>query len=262
MNDKTTDFKCLCLDTATDACSVAVTARGQVWAEHEVVPRQHTERLLPMVDTLLARAGLVGRALDVLAVGVGPGSFTGLRIATGVCQALAWAWELPVLRIPTPSILAQTAATQHSRAIVAMDARLQEVYWGLYQRDAQGLMQTVVEPALCAVAQLRLPAEMVSGTTRHVWHGLGDGFRRYGALLRHRFDDMLASVDPDALPIARAMLPLAEAQWRAGAGLCHRPEEVQPEYLCPQPIPLPDRQRAPRVGPLGSAGTIPTRKKV
>lgn len=133
----------LALDTATDACSVALNIDGEVTEDFIVAPQEHTRRLLPMVDGLLAARQLALRDLDAVAFTRGPGSFTGLRICVGVVQGLAFGADLPVIGIST--LLTMTASAQRmlqlepgSLVLPALDARMGELYWGLYQVEAEG----------------------------------------------------------------------------------------------------------------------------
>ena len=128
-------MKLLAVETATEACSAALLAEGEVIERHEVAPQQHAELLLGMVDELLGESGLALGALDAIAFGQGPGSFTGLRIAAGVVQGLAYGSDLPAVPVSTLQVLAETARHAHraTRAACAFDARMGEVYWGLYE---------------------------------------------------------------------------------------------------------------------------------
>jgi tRNA threonylcarbamoyl adenosine modification protein YeaZ len=101
----------LALETATDACSVALSINGETRQRFQIAPQRHTELLLPMVGELCAEAGLALPALDVIAVSVGPGAFTGVRVATALAQGLAFAFELPVLGISTLAALALGGST-------------------------------------------------------------------------------------------------------------------------------------------------------
>lgn len=103
----------LALDTATEACSVALLHDGKVLSHYEVIPRLHAQRLLPMIKSLMAEAGIAMSALDAIAFGRGPGAFTGVRIAIGVVQGLAFALERPVLPVSNLAVLAQRAFREH-----------------------------------------------------------------------------------------------------------------------------------------------------
>lgn len=129
----------LALDTATEFCAVALQARGQTWQRTERAGQGHTERLLAMVDEVLAEAGFGVTDLDALAFGAGPGSFTGLRIACGVAQGLAWAAEKPVVAVGNLRVLAVAALADDPtarRVLCAVDARMNEAYCAIYERGA------------------------------------------------------------------------------------------------------------------------------
>lgn len=140
----------LALDTATECCSVALLRAGQVQVGVEDVGQRHSERLLPMVQALLADASVTLTDLDALAFGAGPGSFTGLRIACGAAQGLAFGLDCPVLPVGNLRALAARVLTQHAQARsigVAIDARMNEVYWAAYRVDA-GRLRELAPPAL------------------------------------------------------------------------------------------------------------------
>ncbi len=121
----------LALDTATEACSVAVLDGDRVYASFELCARDHTRRILPLVQQLLAVAGLTLHQMDALAFGCGPGSFTGVRIGVGIAQGLALGADLPVIGISTLQTMAQSAwrLQQSEQVLAAIDARMGEVYW-------------------------------------------------------------------------------------------------------------------------------------
>src|SRR5690606_41346453 len=124
----------LALDTATEACSVALLHEGRVLSRYEVAPRLHAQRLLPMVQEVLDEAGIAIAALDAIAFGRGPGAFTGVRIAIGVVQGLAFALDRPVLPVSNLAVLAQRAHRESgaSQVAAAIDARMDEIYWGCF----------------------------------------------------------------------------------------------------------------------------------
>lgn len=126
----------LALDTATETCAAALVRGNEVIERAERVGQGHSERLIPMAQALLADAGVDLRALDAVAFGAGPGSFTGLRIACGVAQGIAYAIERPVVAVSNLEALAFNAtscAPDARRIAVAIDARMGECYWAVYQ---------------------------------------------------------------------------------------------------------------------------------
>ncbi len=134
-------MKILAIDTATEACSVALNLDGKIKEIFELIPRQHTERVLPMVDELLLAAGLELKQLDALAFNRGPGSFTGVRVATSVVQGLGFSSNLPVIGVSSLAALAQQAVREHgaSRVFASIDARMNEIYWAAYEVSDSGL---------------------------------------------------------------------------------------------------------------------------
>ncbi len=131
--------KILALDTSTDACSVALSVDGVTSHIFELAAKSHTQRLLPMVDEILSAANCSLQDLDAIAYGCGPGSFTGLRICMGVVQGLAFGANLPVIPISTLQAMAQGFAAENPDntfpIVVALDARMDEIYWGLFSAD-------------------------------------------------------------------------------------------------------------------------------
>lgn len=126
----------LALDASTDACSVALEVDGVTSHIFELAAKSHTQRLLPMVDEILRAANCTLNDLDAIAYGRGPGSFTGLRICMGVVQGLAFGAQLPVIPISSLQAMAQGFAVEEADnslpILVALDARMDEIYWGLF----------------------------------------------------------------------------------------------------------------------------------
>ncbi|TQV84104.1 tRNA (adenosine(37)-N6)-threonylcarbamoyltransferase complex dimerization subunit type 1 TsaB [Exilibacterium tricleocarpae] len=142
--------KILALDTSTDACSVALYLEGEIIEDFQRAPRQHTQRLLPAVDGLLSQQKLRLRDIDAIAFGCGPGSFTGLRICMSTVQGLAFGTDLPV--IPVSTLLALVAGARRRRQLpascsvmAALDARMEQIYWGLFTVDGAGVVPNSAE---------------------------------------------------------------------------------------------------------------------
>lgn len=153
----------LALDTATDTCSVAVLTAGGMVLESAVVGQRHSERLLAMVDAALQAAGQPLASVDYVAFGAGPGSFTGLRIACGAAQGLAWARGIPVIAVGNLEALAARlfAGQADCRSVLcAIDARMHEAYCAVYERQDDGAAtrerhppSLVQPPVLAALAR-------------------------------------------------------------------------------------------------------------
>jgi len=215
-------MKLLAVETATEACSAAIWIDGRVLERFELAPRRHTELVLPMVDRLMAEAGLSMNDLDALAFGRGPGSFTGVRIATGVVQGLAFAADSPVIGISTLASLAQTCADRHERILAALDARMNEVYWGCYIRDEQGCMQVCGEEVVCPPASI--PQPQPGG-----WLAAGSGWASHGDILCRQLPQQELTLVPDAWPRAAATATLAARHRDAGARVSA--DQARPVYL-------------------------------
>jgi tRNA threonylcarbamoyladenosine biosynthesis protein TsaB len=215
--------KLLAIDAATEACSAALLAGGSVHEREVVEARSQSALLLPMIDAVLAEGGLRLRDLDALAVGCGPGSFTGVRLAVGVAQGLALGAGLPVIPVSDLAMLAQGAApAQESLHYLAcLDARMGEVYWCTYGRDSTGLVAPLHAERLSAPGAVSPPGAAPLA-------GIGSGWERYPEL-RLRFRAALVACDGSRRPHARDALALAAPLWTAGGGL--PPERVAPVYL-------------------------------
>ena len=213
--------KLLAIETATESCSAALAVDGQVLERFEIAPRRHAELILPMVDDLLREAGLGLTHLDCLAFGRGPGAFTGVRLAAGVAQGLAFGAGLPVVPVSTLAALAQGAA-QHGRVLAALDARMGQVYWGAFLRGADGLVTAQGEEQAARPETVALPPG-------EGWFGAGTGWGAHGACLAERLGKALSGWDGERYPRARDLLALAQRDFRCGQAL--QPEEAAPVYL-------------------------------
>lgn len=212
-------MKLLALDTSTEYCSIALWLDGAVLLRHELVGQRHSELALGMVDSLLAEAGATLDALHGIAFGMGPGSFTGLRIACGIAQGLALGAGLPVAGIST--LLAVAEGSGQDKVLACLDARMGEVYCAGYERDGAGWRERL-SPGLCAPADVPLP----DGAG---WAGCGSGFAQYGAALAARLEGRLDAVLPDVPPRADYIARLAEAEFARSGGMAA--EEALPLYI-------------------------------
>ncbi len=218
-------MKILAIETATEGCSAALYLDGEVRERFAVAPREHSRLILEMMQALLAEAGLQVTALDALAFGRGPGSFTGVRIAAAVVQGTAYAAELPVAPVSTLVALAQGCGheTGMHRVLAAIDARMQEVYWAPCEADEHGLMAPVGKEEVTPAARVQLP-------DGEGWGAAGSGWGAYGEVLTSRLGDRLtAAPEPDRLPHARDVAVLGAAM--AAIGDLAPPERAVPVYL-------------------------------
>ncbi len=217
-------MKLLAIETATEACSAALFMGGELTQRYAVEPRAHSELILSMMDELLAESGVTLSQLDALAFGRGPGSFTGVRIATGVIQGAALGAALPVVPVSTLAALAQRCHTQTGarRILPAFDARVSELYWGAYRVGAAGLAELEGEEQVCAADAVAVPAG-------EGWHGVGTGWGTYEQALRRRLGRALAAVDAALLCSAREVAILGAAGYQAGLGVSA--EHALPVYL-------------------------------
>ena len=222
MNNKPT--KLLAIDTATEQCSAALLANERYWTRVLSTSRGHAELILPMIDELLRESGLRLSDLDGLAFGRGPGSFTGVRIAVGVAQGLALATGLPVIGVSDLAAVAQQVADERglslgASVLVCMDARMREVYWGVYRVGDAGLVQLVDEERVGLPDSVAIEGAALSC-------GTGTGFGAYPTLC-DRYPQI--PLDSMRLPRAREIAMLAVESLCAGAG--QRAADVRPVYL-------------------------------
>lgn len=192
----------LALDTSTEACSAALLREdGELFSEFEIAPRQHTRLLPEMMDSVLAAANCPKAAISHCSFGNGPGAFTGIRIAASTAQGIGIALNIPLVPISTLAILAQASLDSHSgdSTLVALDARMGEVYWAVYRRDDNGLARLVGTERLDRVNEVVI--------AKFIAHGAGHGWL-VGRDIWQTEQSM--TVDPELLPDAGALIKLAE----------------------------------------------------
>lgn len=209
----------LALETSTEYCSVALWRDGVVRENFVLAGQKHSEILMEMLAALLRDAGVKLAELDGIAYGAGPGSFTGVRIACGATQGLAFGANLPVVGVCTLQALAE-ASGKH-RVIAALDARMGEIYHAVYEK-INGEWTTVSEPCLCKAQD----APLVSGAD---WFGVGSGFASDNGALSHCYAGQLNGIDSAAVPHAAAIAVLGAAQFSKGLGV--DAALAQPFYL-------------------------------
>ena len=211
----------LAIETSSELASCALLSGDSVFARESGGVRTHSQSVLPMVQELLAEAGLKLAEVEAIAFGAGPGSFTGVRTACGVAQGLAFGAGLPVLPMVTLAAMAEAcrARTGAVDVLAVLDARMNEVYWAQYRHEGAGWRE-VAAPALCAPDAVQpLPADGLAAC--------GNGFAVYpDAFAGKAF--ALGALD-DILPHARDMAPLAAAALAAGLGV--PAAQAQPLYL-------------------------------
>lgn len=212
-------MKILALDTSTEYCSVALWVDAAVHERVVHAGQGHSGIVLDMIDQVLAEGGVGLAALDGIAYGQGPGSFTGLRIACAVAQGLAFAEDLPLAGIGT--LHAMAVACSAERVLCCLDARMQEIYHAAYVRNGE-FCEEVSAPLVCAPGA----APVLPGTG---WTGCGSGFAAYGDILRQRYGAALATVDSAVYPHARDMARIAVPLFAAGQGI--PADEAAPLYI-------------------------------
>lgn len=215
----------LAIDAATDACSVALYQAGRVSEDFRLLPKSHTQFLLPMVDEHLASRDLKLADIDAIAFTAGPGSFTGLRVACAMVQGLAFAADIPVIPVSTLQVMAQYAITstpvsEGAIIVPVLDARMSEVYWAAFEVK-NGIAERRLEDALNSPDGVQLGEYQGRPLC-----GIGDGWQ-YAS----EFDGAPpgATVLQSVLPHASAALPFALQRWERGALLAA--ELAQPTYL-------------------------------
>lgn len=215
-------MKILAIETATEACSVALDIDDSCKHHFEVAPRRHTELILPMIDDLLNQADIQTSDLDAIAFGQGPGAFTGVRIAVGVIQGLAFAHDTPVIPVSTLNALAQHYADEYTHVATAIDARMQEIYWGLFKKNELGLMQQISEEKVCSTADIANPP-------KGDWFGAGTGWKTYEKELQQVFKQNLIGFNGELFPSAVDVIALAKPIYLEGKAI--PVEQAMPVYL-------------------------------
>lgn len=223
----------LAVETSTELCSVALLRGGELFVEEAMAENRHSELVVPMIRRLLERARLTARHMDAFGFGQGPGSFTGLRIACGLVQGLAFAAERPV--VPVPTLLALAEQSNEGRVIAALDARMGEAYVAAYARNGED-WDEVLAPRLCDAQGLApLPGRR--------WAATGSGFDRH-AWLREAYRDSVEMRFEGDLPRAGAIARIAARRFGRGGGM--PAERAAPLYLRDKVALTTDERRSRR----------------
>lgn len=213
-------MKLLAFELATEACSVALWLDGEVRERFELAPRRHAELALPWAEDLLREAGVRRSELDAIAVGRGPGAFTGVRLAIAVAQGIALALDRPVVPVSTLAALASQADAP--RVLAAIDARMGEVYAAAFERQGDALVALAPERVL-------VPGDVALPGDGNDWVGVGTGFGAVEGALASALGARFARIDAQALPHAADVARLGARAFARGEGLA--PERVEPAYL-------------------------------
>lgn len=225
MNAKNSQaIKLLAIDTALDNCSVSLTLGDKIFNEAVFAPKQHAQLILPMIENVLSSNNTNIKELDLLAFGAGPAGFTGTRIAAGIVQGLALGANLPVSPISTLQAMAQGAYREFAakNVLVCLDARMQEIYWGVYQLGIDNIMQPVIKD------QLSMPQDLPQ-LKKQTYLGIGNGWSVYKTVLEKTLNlypyEVLANYSSDAQDIAYIAKKLFSA------GIFFPAENATPSYL-------------------------------
>ena len=214
-------MKLLAIETATEFCSVALLCDGQLISRGELAPRRHTELLLPMCDELLAEAGVARSQLDAIAVGRGPGAFTGVRLAISATQGIALGIDRPIVAVSSLAALAMCAPDNGAPTFAIIDARMGEIYAGCFVSDPHWLIRATRPESVGPADQLELSMEAANF--------VGTGWETYGTVLSARLHKTPIHCDGNCFPQAKMIAFLAQPMFAAGMAV--DPADVRPTYL-------------------------------
>lgn len=223
-------MKILAIDTSTEACSAALNIDGEIYPAYKIAPREHSRLILTMIDDLLAESDTELSQLDAIAFGRGPGSFMGLRIAAGVTQGIAFVNDTPVIPVSTLMAIAEVSYIQtgSTRVLAAIDARMDEVYWGAFRREH--------ERWLIAGEEQVVPPDTVifpeDDSVEHqsaAWLAAGTGWASFRERLLEGNDYQPVQTIEDCFPSAEAIARIAVGELEQG-NTCKAHQAV-PVYL-------------------------------
>ncbi len=216
-------MKLLAVETATESCSAALLLDKEIFAVSEIAPRRHNEIILPMCEQVLAQGQIKLSQLDAMAFGRGPGAFTGVRLAASVTQGVALAHDLPVVPISSLAAMAQAIyqTKQATQVLSCIDARMDEVYIGLFSLNKDNIMQ-IVEP------EQVIQPEMINMDIDENCIGAGSGWLKYAEVLQHRCGAQI-SYDGKVFPQAEYIAHLGNYYFQQGKAVSA--VEALPVYL-------------------------------
>lgn len=217
-------MKILGIETSSVALSLALLNEGKIYTHHVDAPMQQAKTILSSINELLSSSHVKPEQLTAIAFGRGPGSFTGIRIAVSVAQGLGYSLNKPLIPISSLAALAQTIHDDSGwkELLVAVDARMEEVYWGIYKADNAGFVKLVNTERLCKADKIDLPS---SGS----WGGVGSGWATYQNILVEKLGFCPSKIDSLSLPSASGVVRLAAESYQKGEGISA--SEAQPIYL-------------------------------
>jgi len=209
----------LALETSTEQLSLALLVNGALSRVDQLVGNASSSFVLPNIQILLDEANVKLTDLDGIAFGAGPGAFTGVRIAAGITQGLAFGANLPVVGMST--LLALAEASGETRVIACLDARMGEVYHAVYEKQGD-TWQTVLDAGV-------YQPEQVPAITGGAWIGVGSGWKNYPVPLSAVYAGQLTQTQPNLMPSAAAVLALAKPIFEQGEATLA--SEAMPIYV-------------------------------
>ncbi len=233
--------KLLSIDTATEACSAALWVDGTVFAQQAHLANRHAEQLLPMIEEVLARGDITLSQLDAVAWGRGPGAFTGLRIGAAIAQGVAFGCDIPVISVSSLQALAQRHKVP--QVLVAIDARMGQVYWACYQRDGDHM-------TIIGHERLTSPQDIVA-PQKDRWLAVGSGWDRYKAEMQAALSGVTVHHIADCYPHAKQIAEIAALVYSRGGSV--PAEQAQPCYLRNRVVGA--QPRMPEIGDLNKRVT-------
>ncbi|MBL4585131.1 MAG: tRNA (adenosine(37)-N6)-threonylcarbamoyltransferase complex dimerization subunit type 1 TsaB [Pseudomonadales bacterium] len=242
----------LAIDSSTEACSVALLrqtkskteteTKTEIVSDSQIAVRQHNNVILPMVEKVLAEAGNTLGQVDLIAFGRGPGSFVGVRVGCGVAQGLAFGIDCPVVAVSTLRAMAQGAHRKlGATAVMAViDARMKEIYWGVFGLDQQNHMQPLVDEIVCPPEAAVFPASCQSVTSD--WAAVGTGWSYQERILEGIAlpESRITGVEEQWFPDAQDIAVLALPEYEAGKAVSA--EQAQPVYLRDKVVQTPAKK--------------------